>query len=127
MDKPVGWRPSLQEATNLSALSYHIPGDYLGDKWRAHVRVYYLTNPANTLDLLEMLTIVRVVGKVLNAVECEGPPMMILSGTQAEVNLGEWIVRKLDVPAGGWAYAHQEVDPVRRACSNLPPPMARRT
>jgi len=107
MDKPVGWRPSLQEASNLSSRSYHNTGDYPSDKWREHVRVYYLANPANTLDLLEMLTIVRVVGKVLNAVECEGPPMMILSGTEAEVNLGEWIVRKLDVPAGGGANAHQ--------------------
>jgi hypothetical protein len=111
MDKPVGWRPSLQEATNLSSLSYHIPGDYPGDKWKAHVRAYYLTNPANRLDLLEILTIVRVVGKVLRAVECEGPPMIILSGSDTEVNLGEWIVRKLDVPAGAEAYAHQKVDP----------------
>jgi hypothetical protein len=102
MDKPVGWQPTLQESDNPSSREYHQKtGGYSIDDKTPVTRVYYLKNTTTPLGVQEILTTLRVVGNIPEVFACDGPGMMAFRGTATGVDLEEWMIRKLDVPAGG--------------------------
>jgi hypothetical protein len=103
MDKPVGWQPSAQESADPSSREYHLqPGGYPADDRAPVARIYYLTNPLTRSDI-EILTTARAVGEIQKIAECNGPRILAFRGTATDVALAEWMIRKLDVPAGGEA------------------------
>jgi hypothetical protein len=107
MDKPAGWQPTMQESENPSSREYHLQkGNYPMDDRTPVARVYYLRN-APALSSIEILTTVRAVGEIQEVADYDGLRMMVFRGTATAVDLGEWMIRKLDVPAGGEAFAHQ--------------------
>jgi hypothetical protein len=98
MDKPSGWQPSAQDLDNPSAREYQIqPGPPFADQSPV-ARVYYLKNTTSRQGLQEMLTTLRLVGDFAIAFECDQPQMMALRGTATKMDLGEWMLRKLDAP-----------------------------
>lgn len=107
MDKPAGWQPTMQESENPSSREYHLQkGSYPIDDRTPVARVYYLRNtPAPSS--IEILTTVRAVGEIGEVAEYDGLQMIAFRGSATAVDLGEWMIRKLDVPAGGEAFARQ--------------------
>jgi hypothetical protein len=74
-------------------------------------RVYYLTNATTPLGIQEILSGLRAVGDIQQVYNCDEARLIAFRGTAAEVDLGEWIMRKLDLPDGGAAFARQKENP----------------
>jgi hypothetical protein len=111
MDKPAGWQPSTQESADPSSREYHLqPGGYAIDDRAPVARIYYLKNPPLPSDV-EILTTVRAVGGIFKIAERDGPRIMAFRGTATDVARADWMIRKLDVPAGGEAFARQSENP----------------
>ena len=112
MDKPAGWQSSTQEAADPSSREYHSQkGGYPIEDRSPVARIYYLTNTTSKLGMQEILTVARAVGEIQQMAECDSPRLIVFRGTATIVDLGEWITRKLDVPAGGGAFALQNQNP----------------
>ncbi len=111
MDKPAGWRPSAEEAQNLSTRQYELQpgGDRLEDRWPI-TRIRYL-NTSNNRDSVEILTVVRVVAEIQRIFRFDPTGMVVFRDTPARADLGDWLISKLDVPADGKALAEQQSNP----------------
>ncbi|MGD1073228.1 MAG: hypothetical protein ABSB15_24205 [Bryobacteraceae bacterium] len=112
MDKPAGWQPPTQESADHSSREYHLPKASFPFMDRNPVaRVYYLTNTTTPLGVEEILQGLRVVGDIQQVYKCDEARLIAFRGTAANVDVGEWIIRKLDVPTGGEAFARQKENP----------------
>jgi hypothetical protein len=112
MDKPAGWQPSAQESADPFSREYHLPKASFPFMDRNPVaRVYYLTNTTTPLGVQEILLGLRMVGDIQQVYNCDEARLIAFRGTAAEVDLGEWIIRKLDLPDGGAAFARQKENP----------------
>jgi hypothetical protein len=115
MDKPAGWQPTTGESENVALREYHLPKGPFPDpraEWAPVARIYYLTNTTNRQQgIQEILTVLRAVGEIQKVFNCTAPHIIAFRGPAADVDLGEWLLRKLDVPAGAEAYARQKENP----------------
>jgi hypothetical protein len=111
MDKPAGWKPTADEAGNLSARQYVLQpgGDRLEDRWPI-TRIHYL-NTSNALDVVEIVTVTRVVAEIQRVFQFDAAGMIVFRDTATRADLGDWLIGKLDVPADGKALAEQQNNP----------------
>lgn len=112
MDKPAGWQPTTGESETVALREYHLPKGAFPDpraEWGPVARIYYLTNTTSRQQgIQEILTVLRAVGEIQKVFNCSAPRIIAFRGPATDVDLGEWLLRKLDVPAGGEAFAHQK-------------------
>jgi hypothetical protein len=112
MDKPAGWQPTTGESETVALREYHLPKGAFPDpraEWGPVARIYYLTNTTSRQQgIQEILTVLRAVGEIQKVFNCSAPRIIAFRGPATDVDLGEWLLRKLDVPAGGEALAHQK-------------------
>jgi hypothetical protein len=87
MDKPAGWKPNADEAENLAARQYLMqPGSDIEDRWPI-TRIHYL-NASNNLDVVEILTVVRVVAEIQRIFRFDPAGMMIFRDVARGADLG---------------------------------------
>ena len=107
MDKPAGWKPSGEEADNLSSRQFLLqPGADIEDRWPI-TRIHYL-NTSSNFDVVEILTVVRVVAEIQRIFRFDPAGMLVFRDTSKGAELGDWLIDKLDVSADGKALAEQQ-------------------
>jgi hypothetical protein len=100
MDKPAGWRPSDQEIWNPATREYRA-----ADERNPIARIYYLTSTKSPVDVQEIITLIRTVADI-QKIFCYSPTGIVaVRGPADLVELGEWLIRKLDLPASPQATA----------------------
>lgn len=110
-DKPAGWQPAAQDSGSAADREYQLQpgGDRIEDR-EPITRIYYLQN-SSPRDALEIQTVIRVVGEIRRLTGCDPLHMIVLRGTAAEVDLGDWMIQKLDLPASANASVLQSGNP----------------
>jgi hypothetical protein len=111
MDKPAGWKPSVEEAENVSTRQYQLQpgGDRLEDRWPI-TRIHYL-NTSDNRYVQEILTVTRVVAEIQRVFRFDPVGMIVFREAAGRADLGDWLIGKLDAPADGKALAEQENNP----------------
>jgi hypothetical protein len=98
MDRPAGWRPSDQEIWNPATREYRAPAS------RDPVaRVYYLTNTTSSQGLQEIITLLRTVADIQKIFSYTPARVVVFRGPAGDVDLAEWLIHKLDLPASAKA------------------------
>jgi hypothetical protein len=111
IDKPEGWQPTGQEAANPSLRAYlSAPNGLPPDDKVPVTHIYYLKSSTGLAEQ-EILTIARVVGGFPLVSVIDKPRIMVFRGNQVSVDLLEWMIQKLDVPADGASAALQNQNP----------------
>jgi|SRR5579859_711528 len=100
MDKPAGWQPSNQEVWNPATREYRVAADR-----NPVARVYYLANTTSARDLQEIITVLRSVANIQKIFSYTPATVVVYRGSVEEVELGEWLIRKLDLPVTAHASA----------------------
>lgn len=111
MDKPAGWQATAGESESVALREYHLPKGPFPDpraEWGPVARICYLTNTTAPQGMQETLTVLRAVGEIQKVFNCTAPHIIAFRGTATDVDLGEWLLRKLDVSAGDGTFARQK-------------------
>ncbi|HEX4137760.1 MAG TPA: hypothetical protein VHY84_24335 [Bryobacteraceae bacterium] len=107
IDKPAGWQASARDNGDLVSRQYILTqGGFPIDDKRPVTRIHYFIN-SDHRDIIETLTVLRTVADVQLTFACENPAVIAVRGDASMVDLADWIIGKLDVPANGDAFADQ--------------------
>jgi hypothetical protein len=74
-------------------------------------RVFYFASTDTVQDVQEVATVIRVMGDIQHVTADTAQKSLALTGTQAQITLGEWLFNELDKPANRPPLAHQSPDP----------------
>src|SRR5713101_1577815 len=102
MDKPSNWQPSEQEVWNPSTREYRLSAGRV-----PVARVYYLINTTSTLGLQEIITVLRTVADIQEIFSYTPARVLAFRGSADEVELSDWLIRKLDLPVTAHARAQE--------------------
>ena len=107
MDRPANWQPTPEERADIPGRQFLSAPDGLPVDDREPVTHVYYLKSSTWRDAVEIETIARIVGVTPFIDRIDRPNMLVFRGNKASVDLLEWLVPKLDVPAGGGAAQSQ--------------------
>jgi len=111
MDRSASWQPSNQEMWNPAMREYRAPAGR-----EPVARVYYLTNTTSPRGLQEIITVLRTVADIQKIFSYTPARVLAYRGSADEVELADWLIRKLDLPVTAHARA-QGVEALRQESS----------